>query len=174
MRPSSASISRTRWPWPRPAIAGLHDMAPMVAKRCVTKAVIAPMRAAAAAASQPAWPPPTTSTSNLASIRSLLRKRALYSRQPLGSKHASTSFGPAPFHVKHRSTSASHRLGRPLALGLRLSRPWSLANAEIPKDHVQNILDPHAPRQSFERPRRQPDLLSHQFLAALQPQPQCA
>ena len=35
----------------------------MVANRCVTRAVRAPMRAAAAAASQPAWPPPTTITS---------------------------------------------------------------------------------------------------------------
>jgi hypothetical protein len=47
---------------------GLHDMAPMVAGRCVIMAVRAPMRAAAAAASQPAWPPPTTITSYRASI----------------------------------------------------------------------------------------------------------
>ena len=40
----------------------------MVAKRWVTSAVRAPMRAAAAAASQPAWPPPTTITSKRASI----------------------------------------------------------------------------------------------------------
>ena len=46
-------------------MAGLHDIAPMVAKRCVTSAVAAPMRAAAAAASQPAWPPPITMTSKL-------------------------------------------------------------------------------------------------------------
>ena len=44
-------------------MAGLQDISPMVAKRCVTSAVRAPMRAAAAAASQPAWPPPTTITS---------------------------------------------------------------------------------------------------------------
>jgi hypothetical protein len=35
----------------------------MVAKRWVTKAVFAPIRAAALAASQPAWPPPITMTS---------------------------------------------------------------------------------------------------------------
>ena len=63
IRPSSASISRTRWPLPSPPIAGLQDMAPIVAKRWVTSAVLAPMRAAAAAASQPAWPPPMTMTS---------------------------------------------------------------------------------------------------------------
>src|ERR1700733_9662033 len=63
--PSSASISRTRWPLPRPPIAGLHDISPIVAKRCVTSAVDAPQRAAAVAASHPAWPPPMTTTSNL-------------------------------------------------------------------------------------------------------------
>jgi hypothetical protein len=62
--PSSASISRTRWPLPRPPIAGLHDISPIVAKRCVTSAVSAPQRAAAVAASHPAWPPPMTTTSN--------------------------------------------------------------------------------------------------------------
>ena len=31
IRPSRASISRTRWPLPRPPMAGLQDMAPMVA-----------------------------------------------------------------------------------------------------------------------------------------------
>src|SRR6185312_4717519 len=45
-------------------MAGLQDMAPMVANLWVTKAVCAPMRAAAPAASQPAWPPPITTTSN--------------------------------------------------------------------------------------------------------------
>src|SRR5918993_4455462 len=65
MRPSRASISRTRWPLPRPPMAGLHDIARIVARRWVTSAVRAPMRAAAAAASQPACPPPTTMTSKL-------------------------------------------------------------------------------------------------------------
>src|ERR1700683_627923 len=64
MRPSKASISHTKCPLPRPPIDGLHDMAPMLANRCVTSAVRAPKRAAAAAASQPACPPPTTMTSN--------------------------------------------------------------------------------------------------------------
>src|ERR1700704_4898665 len=44
-------------------MAGLQDIAPMVAKRWVTKAVFAPIRAAALAASQPAWPAPITMTS---------------------------------------------------------------------------------------------------------------
>ena len=63
IRPSSASISRTRWPLPSPPMAGLQDISPMVAKLWVTSAVRAPRRAAAAAASQPAWPPPMTMTS---------------------------------------------------------------------------------------------------------------
>src|SRR4051794_37306347 len=49
-------------------MAGLQDIAPTVAKRCVTRAVRAPTRAAAAAASQPACPPPTTITSKRLSI----------------------------------------------------------------------------------------------------------
>src|SRR3954464_1777979 len=65
IRPSSASTSRTRWPLPRPPMAGLQDMAPIVEKRCVTRAVAAPIRAEAEAASQPAWPPPITMTSKL-------------------------------------------------------------------------------------------------------------
>jgi len=61
--PSIASISRTRWPFPSPPIAGLQDITPIAARRSVTRMVRAPMRAAAAAASHPAWPPPTTITS---------------------------------------------------------------------------------------------------------------
>ena len=63
MTPSSASISRTRWPLASPPIAGLHDISPIVARSCVSSAVRAPSRAAAAAASHPACPPPTTTTS---------------------------------------------------------------------------------------------------------------
>ena len=40
----------------------LHDISPTVSARCVSKIVLAPVRAAAAAASIPAWPPPTTTT----------------------------------------------------------------------------------------------------------------
>src|SRR5690349_7056598 len=50
-------------------MAGLHDISPTVAKRCVTSAVDAPSRAAAAAASQPACPPPTTMTSKCVLMR---------------------------------------------------------------------------------------------------------
>ena len=40
-------------------MAGLQDISPTVANRCVTSAARAPIRAATAAASHPAWPPPT-------------------------------------------------------------------------------------------------------------------
>src|SRR5215472_14594676 len=90
MIPSSASISRTRWPLPSPPIAGLHDISPIVARLCVRSSVLAPSRAAAAAASQPACPPPTTTTSY----------------DPIVSLIAlSSTDGPLPcrvFHVKHR------------------------------------------------------------------------
>src|ERR1043165_6777455 len=64
MIPSSASISRTKWPLARPPMAGLQDISPILAGSCVISRVRAPMRAEAAAASVPAWPPPTTMTSN--------------------------------------------------------------------------------------------------------------
>src|SRR3984885_8898143 len=81
--PSRASISRTRWPLPKPPIAGLQDISPMVAKRWVTRAVRAPQRAAAVAASHPAWPPPMTTTSNF--------------------------IGGSLFHVKHLDTRSKPR-----------------------------------------------------------------
>mmetsp|Transcript_39038 Transcript_39038/g.83312 ORF Transcript_39038/g.83312 Transcript_39038/m.83312 type:complete len:219 (-) Transcript_39038:358-1014(-) len=63
MTPPSASISRTRCPFPIPPMEGLHDSSPRVDASCVTSNVRAPVRAAAVAASVPACPPPTTTTS---------------------------------------------------------------------------------------------------------------
>src|SRR5689334_20378765 len=80
--PSRASISRTRWPLPKPPMAGLQDIAPMVVTRWVTSAVRAPRRAAAAAASVPAWPPPTTMTSKPPSIQDSVESGA-FSRDAL-------------------------------------------------------------------------------------------
>src|SRR4051812_19832331 len=78
MRPSNASTSRTRWPLPRPPIAGLHDIAPIWAREKESKATEAPMRAAAAAASQPAWPPPTTMMSKPVMRSHLVAGRRLF------------------------------------------------------------------------------------------------
>src|SRR5215475_13621506 len=159
IKPSSASISRTRWPLPRPPIAGLHDIAPMVAKRWVTSATLAPMRAAAAAASQPAWPPPTTMTSYRAFIvpnspsaellpdcgwsvhfQTTLRLRWRVSRE-----------------TPQRSMHASHaRYLRPL-----------FADTKVPEDHVENILHIHPPQKLAQCPARQAKLLRHDFLSAL-------
>src|SRR5687768_3597784 len=61
--PPSASISRTRWPFAVPPMAGLHDICPMPSRFIVSSSVRQPMRAAASAASQPACPAPMTGTS---------------------------------------------------------------------------------------------------------------
>src|SRR6476660_2822544 len=98
--PSSASISRTRWPLPSPPIAGLQDISPIVAKRWVTRAVAAPMRAAAVAASQPAWPPPMTTTSNFIGVRLFHVKHvhldALLANAEPGKDLAEQVFNPDP------------------------------------------------------------------------------
>src|SRR5205807_2317145 len=60
----SASISRTRWPFAVPPIAGLHGMCATVLRESVQSPTCAPSCAAAYAASQPAWPAPMTITSN--------------------------------------------------------------------------------------------------------------
>src|SRR3954470_7805317 len=114
IKPSSASISRTRWPLPKPPIAGLQDISPMVSRRCVSSRVRAPSRAAAAAASQPACPPPITMTS----------KEVMTVRYPPPSEAARL------FHVKH-----------------------SLADAEVPEDHVQQFLDIHRTRNPPQLPQ---------------------
>ena len=61
--PSRASISLTKWPFPSPPIAGLHDISPILLMLCVINAVFEPNHDAAVAASTPACPPPTTTTS---------------------------------------------------------------------------------------------------------------
>ncbi len=61
--PPIASISRTRWPFAVPPIAGLHGMSATVSADRVTRPTRHPRRAADQAASQPACPAPTTRTS---------------------------------------------------------------------------------------------------------------
>ena len=61
--PSSASISLTKWPFPKPPMAGLHDISPTVSIFIVIKTVLAPILEEADAASTPACPPPITMTS---------------------------------------------------------------------------------------------------------------
>src|SRR6186713_3754041 len=64
MRPPSASISRTRWPFAVPPTAGLHGMSATVSADSVHRPTRQPRRAAAHAASHPAWPAPITMTSS--------------------------------------------------------------------------------------------------------------
>src|ERR1700722_6618116 len=125
--PSSASISRTRWPLASPPIAGLHDISPIVSRRWVTSAVRAPSRAAAAAASQPAWPPPTTTTSYFARA-SLMRRNV---RRPLRA--------------------------------VEVSRETSLPDAEIGKDHIEQILDVDCAGDAPEAAPGQPQIFRPQF-----------
>src|SRR2546427_7389144 len=63
INPPSASISRTRWPFAVPPIAGLHGMWATVSVVSVQSPTCAPSRAAAYAASHPACPAPITITS---------------------------------------------------------------------------------------------------------------
>src|SRR5437879_5028439 len=63
INPPSASISRTRWPFAVPPIAGLHGMCATVSVVSVHSPTWAPSRAAAYAASHPACPAPITITS---------------------------------------------------------------------------------------------------------------
>src|SRR5882724_6254105 len=102
-------------------MAGLQDMAPMVAKRWVTKAVVAPIRAAALAASQPAWPPPMTITSNWSDVEIDLeimprllsrshktRKRKLWRNDRLF--HVKHARFLKLFHVKQASCRLNHEI----------------------------------------------------------------
>src|SRR5436309_9867595 len=129
IRPSRASISRTRWPLPSPPIAGLQDMAPTVANRCVIRAVRAPIREAAAAASQPAWPPPITITSK--EIMGLLvPERPGPNKVPM----------PAP--DVSRETSLLKYQAAPAQGQARLWDCFAalLADAEITENDVENVL----------------------------------
>jgi hypothetical protein len=74
-------------------------MAPTVAKRWVTRAVLAPIRADALAASQPAWPPPMTMTSNDSGVP-VMATTSIAGWQ--GPKDVSRETGVIRlFHVKH-------------------------------------------------------------------------
>ena len=86
MMPSSASISRTRWPRPSPPMAGLQDMAPIVASLCVPAGCAHPSGRSPPAASQPAWPPPMTMTSWCAWRVCAARRAARQARKSEGSR----------------------------------------------------------------------------------------
>ena len=59
------------------------------------------------------------------------------------------------FHVKHGHAAGDGAGGRPHPLR---HLPMSLADAEIAKDHVENILDIDPAGEPAERPRGQPQL----------------
>src|SRR5215472_1816043 len=171
MIPSSASISRTRWPLPSPPMAGLQDISPIVVGLWVTRRVRAPRRAAAAAASQPACPPPTTMTSKI-------------------SMAGEDSRGPGDgqrngmFHVKRRSCTSWPRTAHSGAqkhawLGVvqlkvvvwisptavsqsapraRLLGPL-LSDAKLAENAVEDLLHIDPARDTSQRPGRQAKIL---------------
>src|SRR5437868_5653079 len=116
-------------------MAGLQDIAPMVAKRWVTKAVFAPIRAAALAASQPAWPPPITMASK-ESTREIMPR--LLSRSWKTRKQELLDDLGCLFHVKHWGLWSRWNVSRETT---PWSRERSLTYTELPEDDVQNILD---------------------------------
>src|SRR6202022_1389926 len=179
IRPSSASISRTKCPLPSPPIAGLHDIAPTVANRWVTSAVRAPMRAAAAAASQPACPPPITMTSKLFSIRRCFRcadvatrGRSVKARAPplpggVGSEHFARLPGwAAPLHPQGSRPALSRRR---IDRGFLFHVKHLLPDTEVGENNVNHILDVDPSGDPTESPRREPQLLRDQVLLAPRP-----
>src|SRR5262245_10789141 len=164
IRPSKASISRTRWPLPRPPTAGLHDIAPMVAKRWVTSAALAPIRAAAAAASQPAWPPPTTITSYCVSIPYEPSSAELLSNS------VTIVYLAPPRVVPQRHVSREtwrQDIGRARAwLKVSLAAPL-FPDTEISEDHIQDVLHVDSAQKLAQCPGRQAKVFRHDFLAAL-------
>src|SRR6266851_516085 len=129
MTPSSASISRTRWPLARPPIAGLHDISPIVSIRWVKSSARAPRRAEAAAASQPAWPPPMTMTSyemELAISRALYAATHSLSKPDESAEDHQTIFanlGETQAHIR--------RLGGAI---VRSGEQYGSPHARLPRD----------------------------------------
>src|SRR5215813_8241313 len=159
IRPSSASISRTRWPFPSPPIAGLQDIAPIVANWWVISAVCAPIRAAAAAASQPAWPPPITTTSNRLSIKT--SEGAVVAEARGGVKNIEVV---ELFHVKHWKQRFSG-LWREVCFTVSWHCHCQLfADAEITENHVQDIFHVDAAGQTTKGTSSDSQLLGQQIL----------
>jgi hypothetical protein len=104
----------------------------MVANRCVTKAVLAPIRAAALAASQPAWPPPMTMTSNDVGVEIM----ADFYPQTITS--GSRILVSGVFHVKQR-LPAARSTATPTVL-FYVKQPHAKELARQPLFHVKQDL----------------------------------
>src|SRR5882724_3181296 len=144
--PSSASTSRTRWPLPRPPIAGLQDIAPMVAKRCVTSAVVAPVRAAALAASQPAWPPPITMTSHdfgREIMRGFYRGARKPGRRKVRCQNVSRETSAHTCMERHMFHAKRFRVKR----FVKVNKTILLTYAKIPEDHIEQVFHIDPPKQ---------------------------
>src|SRR5580704_15180503 len=116
-------------------MAGLQDIAPTVANRCVTSAVRAPVRAAALAASQPAWPPPMTMTSNDSSwavmpdfYRGITKPgRSKFAASDVSRETAGAGRSAPLFHVKHAKK--------------RMKKEILFPHTKLFEDHIQDILN---------------------------------
>src|SRR5690606_22228093 len=123
-------------------MAGLHDIAPIVSRRWVTKAVRAPIRAAAAAASHPACPPPTTMTSNSDFISRPDWALSFHRFRIQSNRNRNGVTEPVP----NRSVSRETRL----LTSLGVSRETSFTNAEVPENHVEDLFDVNPAGQAAE------------------------
>src|SRR6185312_10846571 len=135
--PSSASISRTRWPLPIPPIEGLQDISPIVSRRWVNSSVRAPMRAATAAASQP-----PCSGGLIAAGRLCVAARVLFStanrahdesdnvqKRPQAGNQTMADGGidTRTARISAEEALAMHASGRPGKLETRISKPITTA-----------------------------------------------
>ena len=157
IRPSSASISRTRWPLPRPPIAGLQDIAPILS------ALQRDQRGARAA---------TRSRSSRPRSRHGRRRPPRHRRfQPfmvrfLAPTDRAQSARSAKIVKQLVSRETWHGMFR-----VNHGRGWqsncfsvtSLADAELGKDHIQQILDIDRPGNPTEGYQRHAAALRHEF-----------
>ena len=146
MRPSSASISRTRWPLPSPPMAGLQDISPMVCKamrhqrRCGAET----RRRAGRLAARMAAPDHDDIES-----RWKAQSRCLTPTDRAAMKKFNASVS--------RETLAES--------------PGSFADAELPEHHVQHILAVDPPQQPLHGPGGTAQMLGHQLEPARAQQP---
>ncbi len=166
IRPSRASISRTKWPLPRPPMAGLQDMAPMVANLMRHQRRL---RAHAGRRGRGFTAGMAAANHDNVEFAFALepRSRGLVAEARGGVKK-SLVFGEM-FHVKHRpseyrrtqvtpdslrqnapirpeltafpGTELDRVLARASILAAMSSRASLFADAEVAENHVQDILD---------------------------------
>src|SRR3954465_15940505 len=107
----------------------------MVAKRWVTSAVFALMRAAAAAASQPAWPPPITMTSR--DSLGIMARTSI----PLPPRLKARSWKPHRFVACETTTGERNRLFHVKQKRHDRNKVILLPYTEFSEDDVEDVFD---------------------------------